>query len=139
MSISTESCHREIVELHAFFQDWFNGTIPESGSAFDQFTAGMAESFTMRMPGGERFDHDSIIERVRGAYGYARESGPVKIWIENIRTVESGEDRAVIEYEEWQTDSPAAPPRGRRSVATFETDANVPNGVAWVDLHEEWL
>ena len=144
------SCRREIVELHRFFQDWFNGALPDSDDpGVARLTAALAEGFQLISPQGELHDRAAVIEQVRRAHGRWRASGAAgaagttekaekaTIRIENARVRHLAGDLALVTYEEWQQVDGAS--RGRLSSAWFRRNESAPAGVEWLHLHEVWL
>ena len=128
----------EIVELHQFFQDWFNGVLPPTDETFERFSSVMADDFVIISPGGELTELDQLLHRLRDAHGIWRElSRPGSIWIENLRVRHQVGDQALVLYEEWQEIE--GEPRGRLSTALFQRRDGLPNGVEWVHVHEVWL
>jgi len=128
----------EVVELHRFFQDWFNAVLPPTDAAFERFSSVMAERFVIISPNGELTERDELLERLRDAHGIWREmSQPGRIWIENLQVRHQVGDQVLVLYEEWQEIE--GEPRGRLSTALFRRSEDTPNGVEWVHVHEVWL
>ena len=131
-----EACEREIRSLHAFFVDWYTGSIEEDG--FERFDDALAPSFEMVTPDGEVLTRDEI-------RGYVHEKkdehadGAFSIEIRNVEAVEVSERRALMRYEEWQTTGEEWETNGRLSTALFGTSEEAPEGVDWLHLHETWL
>lgn len=50
MFIDPTTCQHEIVELHAFFEAWFNGDLPQTTESLARFENAMADSFSMHTP-----------------------------------------------------------------------------------------
>ena len=64
-----ENCCKEVAELHAFFEGWFLGTLPDTDEAFRRFSSVLAEEFEMVTPGGVTRSREEILASVRGAHG----------------------------------------------------------------------
>lgn len=133
-----QRCENEVVELHRFFQDWFNGVLPPTEEAFERFSSVMADEFVIISPNGELTERDELVERLRAAHGiWRRLSRPGRIWIENLRVRHRVGDQILVLYEEWQEMDGES--RGRLSTALFRLRETAPNGVQWLHVHEVWL
>jgi hypothetical protein len=122
----------EIIRLHQFFEDWFNGRIPQTDAGFAPFPQALAPAFHIISPGGELSDRESILNRVRRAYNTQRGT---RIWIQNGVLRWQQADLALVTYEEWQ-EGPSATARGRLSTVVFQHQADA---LAWLHVHETWL
>ena len=90
----------------------------------------LADSFIMIGPDGRASGVEQVREMVRASYGTRR--------IEfTIRNVALRSDSPVGTYEEWQTAYGAT--TGRLSTVVMAPAAHLPNGLAWLHLHETWL
>ena len=131
-----ERCHREVLDLHRFFQDWFNGALEPSDEEFARFAGVMAEGFTIISPSGRTSERGPLLEGLRGAHGRWSDR-PGRIWIEDFKLHHLAENAALVTYEEWQESAEGT--RGRLSTGLFEPSAEAPNGVVWLHVHETWL
>lgn len=133
-----DRCHEEVVQLHRFFQDWFNGTLDKTDENFRRFGEVVAEEFQIILPNGEMTDREDILVRVRDAHGGNAASGtPIRIWIDAFRSRPIDAGLQLVTYQEWQQTD--ADPRGRRSTAVMRARPGTPNGVEWLHVHEVWL
>ena len=131
-------CEKEVVELHRFFQDWFNGALPPTEEAFRRFDAVMADRFMIISPEGVPAEREELVERLRQAHGFWRQTGqPGRIWIENLRVRHQVGQQVMVLYEEWQEIEGES--RGRLSTAVLQRRDGTPNGVEWLHVHEVWL
>jgi len=126
------ACRREIEELHAFFVAWYTSQIGE----FDRMEAVIAPDFGMVSPDGDRLDREAVLETVRDGRG-RHEPGTFDIDVRNVALLDSGDDHALAQYEEWQTSPDGRD--GRISTVIFRVDPGTPNRLAWVVVHETWL
>ena len=126
-------CRDEVIELHRFFQDWFNAVLEPDG--FSRFTGVMADGFVIVTPDGGLVGLAELSDGLRGAHG--RWQGEGRIWIEGFRLHRVEGDVAVVTYEEWQDEGGEV--KGRLSTALFRRREGTPNGVEWLHLHEVWL
>ena len=128
----TYNYSQEIIELHQFFQDYFRGIIPfEAASRFDQT---LATTFTIINANGQITDADAIKRIIRQLHG---QRADIRIWIENIALRYESNDAILATYEEWQSDSGKTTQRS--STVLFKKDADTPNGLVWLHVHESGL
>lgn len=130
-------CHREVDELHRFFEDWFLARLPSTDAAFERFASVMDKDFIIISPSGRMTRRGPLTDNLRGAHGAWKATDDAKIWIENFQLHRTLGDAVLVTYEEWQQRGDA--PRGRLSSALFGPRPGTPNGVAWLHLHEVWL
>lgn len=127
--------HTEIVELHDFFQGWLGGTLPNTDAVYARLVDTMAAEFSIVTPGGVQIPRAVLLEQLRAAYG----SRPGwTIWIENAAVRYQQNGVIIATYEEWQRHADGTI-TGRLSTVVFSEQADTPNGVRWVHVHETWL
>lgn len=125
---------REIDELHAFFEQWLSGQVPDSDAVFARVEAVLAQDFTLVDPSGHEADRAAMAALLRSLWN----TRPiVQIWIEQFRLLLDAPPLFVARYEEWQEGS--AGNTRRISTAVFRTAPTAPNGVQWVRVHETWM
>lgn len=129
-----EICRHEIEELHQFFQDWFNGDLPETAVSFSRFAAVMAPDFEMVSPNGRSLSITSLQPALRQRYG-SWQNG--RIWIENVRIHWQKGDLLLVVYEEWQ--AVVGEENGRLSSVLLQQQTGLPNNLLWLYVHETWL
>ena len=130
------NAEKEVVELHQFFQEWFNGTIPNTDAQFARFADVLDVGFGMVSPDGRFTSRKPLLDGLRGSYGRSQQS-PGRIWIENFVTRQAGPNWLLAAYEEWQTFDTQT--TSRLSTVFFEEDNTAPNGLIWLHVHETWL
>jgi hypothetical protein len=132
-------CRNEVDELHAFFEQWFNGDLPPSEAALARFTDVMAPGFHIVSPDGAMRDRAAIIRLVREGHGSGLVDGErtVRIWIEHLALRAASDHVAVVTYEEWQ--QRGGEQSGRLSTAVLQNIRDTPNGLRWLHVHETWL
>ncbi len=64
-----DACIREIIELHAFFQAWLDGSLPNSDEVFVRFTGATAPDFTLIGPDGGMAGFAATAAWIRAAHG----------------------------------------------------------------------
>lgn len=126
---------REIVELHEFFQAWFNGDLPDTDASFQRFAGTMGPDFAIVSPGGQLSGRDPLLKGLRSMHN-ARQGS--RIWIENVVLRQEIGDMLIVTYEEWQQ-TPDTEARGRLSTVVFQKQAGLPNDLLWLHVHETWL
>ena len=126
----------EIEQLHAFFEGWFLGTLPQDDQTFARFEGALSSGFSIIGPAGVEFDRAGVLEMVRGAHG-SRSGEDFAIWIESVRVRRCGTESCLATYEEWQ--GPEGSGEGRLSSVVFELDDTAPTGLLWRHVHETWL
>jgi len=128
-------CRQEVVALHQFFQDWYRGRLPNTGQSFARLANVLAKDFLIIGPDANQIGQPALLDALREAHG----SKPsFKIWIENVRLHRYENGLALATYQEWQQ-SQGSDPTARLSTVFFKDKAGLPNGLAWLHVHETWL
>jgi len=131
-------CYNEIVELHSFFQDWFNGKLEKNEKMFQRFPSVLDDKFELITPSGQKLTRDEILKIVWNSYATrANSDNPMNIWIENFNYKQISEGLFLVTYEEWHKID--VNNTGRLSTAIFQKSDNKFNGINWVHVHETWL
>jgi hypothetical protein len=125
----------EIVQLHQFFQDWYNGKLPHNGAAFQRCEDVLAPGFTMVPP-----NNGKVLERLPllGVLWNLHEAKVgIEFWIEDIQIRHQNGNAILATYQEWQKYNRVV--TARLSSALFEKAHSTPNGVHWLHVHETWI
>jgi len=121
---------REIIELHATFEQWFRG---EGPTDLDRFERVLAPDFTMVAPDGSLVQRSQLMHdlaQARGSRHLAITVEPPEIiWQSSGSCLATYEE--VHRYDEYMT--------RRRSTALFHRSDIAPNGVLWQHVHETWI
>jgi hypothetical protein len=125
---------KEIIQLHHFFQDWFNGDLSPTDRSFSRLIDALDPEFKMVTPRGTILERGELLENLRTAHYSHRE---MRIWIENVMVHSQVGDIFIVTYEEWQEIKGRI--TSRFSSAIFKTCPSAPNGVCWIHLHETWI
>ena len=133
--VTPSACRAEINALHEFFVAWFDGSVPRR--ELSRLERALAPEFEMVTTEGERVDHAALVDGLAESYGRA-EGEPFDIEVRDVEALGLFEDHAVVRYEEWQRRGEDGE-SGRVSTALFRADADAPEGVLWVTLHETAL
>jgi len=126
----------EIAELHAFFEDWFVGRLPNDHSTFARFADAMGEGFEIVSPAGTAMGRDDLLALLRSAHGSSAE-GALRIWTDNVSVRSLGDGLTLARYEEWQESDGET--KGRLSSAVLRAHSSAPGGFLWLSVHETWL
>jgi hypothetical protein len=129
-----ERCAEEVESLHAFFELWFVGDLPETEATLERFSGVLAEEFRMIQPSGLTRSRDGITTDVFDAHGVHDE---VTVETSPFEPRYAGDGSCLGTYEEWQ--SVGGERTGRVASVLFRRAPDTPNGVEWVHLHETWL
>jgi hypothetical protein len=122
------SVRGEVIRLHRFFDDWYNG-IP--GLTIAEFAGAMDPQFTIVTPEGNLLDHSSIVAAVENGFG----RGAITISVEDLHVEDLG-TAVVCRYDEIQ-ETPLGMTR-RISTAVMVIDQATPGGYRWISVHETW-
>ena len=131
-------CKKEIVQLHTFFEEWFNGTLEQTKTNFRRVEEVLDPDFELITPSGIKQSRKELIPLLWEAAGSrVNTKSPLDIWIENYLFRPIGTDLYLVTYEEWQKDEERK--RGRLSTAVFKKTVNEYNNLCWLHVHETWL
>lgn len=127
-----EAWHREIVELHEFFEGYFLGTI--EADAVERLETALATDFTIVGPGGGVTRRAETVAAVRGGHASVSQLG---ITVIGAQLLVDGPDVVVARYEEHHESANGS--TGRLSTVVFTRESEAPNGLRWRTVHETWL
>ena len=157
-----EKVKKEVVDLHQFFEDWFNGTIDEENkqNAFKTFTSRFDLNFSMDSPTSTGLNYQAVMNFIESAYQSTMNTG-FKIEIKNVKVLNVNQDlkEDIIEklnlsqenidvkdkmlifvaYEEWQENDTKTKNTGDNHMLyslLMEKTFSSPNGLKWRRLHE---
>ncbi len=130
-------CRTEIVELHRFFTEWFNGVLPDTDATWSALENGLSPDFTLITPHGSVLAREPLLASLRPLNGQHDAEAGFKIGIENFTCRHIDNEIVVVTYEEWQ--DLHGERKGRYSTAIFERNPGMPNRVRWLHVHETWL
>jgi len=130
----TDKCTKEIIELHRFFEEWFNAPEREAEVSLDRVEKALDYNFLIISPKGNRSDKQTLLQNLEKAKGSWNGE---RIAIKNIDVREVADGLCVAVYEEWQ--GMPGEMNGRLSSAIFRRAEEAPAGVKWVHLHEVWI
>ncbi len=125
---------KEIIQLHQFFQDWYNNQLALTKDNFSHCENVLAKDFSIIFPNGEVVRCQPLLERLRNAHNSHNE---MRIWIKNIQIRHHISDVILATYEEWQEIEGQI--TARLSSVVFQEVQSTPNGVCWLHVHETWI
>lgn len=135
-----ESARQEIRQLHFFFQEWFNGRLPQDEASFARFTQVMAEDFSFIAPSANSIDRAGLVQALWQGHGRDLAEGGSRVWTENeqLRPLDpSGQGLWLGVYDEHQLQN--GKHSIRRSSVILSPDTAAPLGWVWRHVHETWL
>lgn len=124
----------EVVELHKFFQEWFNGSLPLTEESFARVVEALSKDFIIITPQGRLVDRVTLLT---GLYKGHNSRKDLHIWIKNFRLHYQQGNILLAIYEEWQ--EAAGETTARLSTVVFRERTGGPNGLEWLHVHETWL
>lgn len=133
MTAILEDVHNEIVELHDFFTQWFNGTAKQS-QLEERFLSRLHENLMFISPDGQTLTAADLRAGFQHAFGSNKD---FNIEIRDVSIRYQIGDYILATYTEWQC--------GAKRSATAEnarfTTALMQKGTPfkWLHLQETWL
>jgi hypothetical protein len=132
MSLASRSI-QEVIELHAFFQAWFNGECPKTEESFARVRVAWPEPFTLIDPSHTVRRSHELLRQTYLEYG----AYPgLKIQVRNPQALhETSENQVVVAYEEWHVDPKGQEGRMCTAILGFQygVSSRVPK---WLHVHE---
>jgi hypothetical protein len=126
----SNAIEREIIELHAVFEQWFRG---EGPTDLDRVERVLAPDFTMVRPNGSLVRRKQLMSDL----AQARSSRRLDISVEHLEMIWQSSDSCLATYEEVHHHDEYT--TRRRSTALFHRSDIAPNGVVWQHVHETWI
>ena len=124
----------EIIELHKFFQDWYNNQLAPTDENFARCADVLAPDFSIIFPNGKRILRGPLLNGLRRAHN--THTG-MRIWIKNIQELHQIGDLIIATYEEWQEVEGKV--TARLSSVLFQKSDSTSNGLLWLHVHETWI
>jgi hypothetical protein len=129
------TCEKEVVRLHRFLEEWFNGQVENSEEQLSRFSDALHPGFETISPKGKASNPALATSELRGAYGLWRsqDAGPGKLRIENFELRYRTGHAAVVSYDEMHQS------HGRRRsfkvTAVLQLRWGQAEGIEWMHLH----
>jgi hypothetical protein len=128
------NCTDEVIQLHHFFEEWLDGTLAKTRANYERLTAVMNPQFQIISPDGKTTAYEGLLAEL----WQAQHSRPgFRLWVKEVAVRPLSPQLALATYEEWQEIEGKV--TARVSTAVFRQQANTPNGVEWLHVHETWL
>ncbi|MEM1179530.1 MAG: hypothetical protein AAGM22_14375 [Acidobacteriota bacterium] len=137
-------CHEAVLDLHVFFEEWFNARIPDSPQSLTRFEGVLAEDFEYIGAAGYRFKKSQLFRNgTWPGHGYWTQDGRRggKTRVENFEFRRISDTTAIATWEYWQDEKLADgdQSRGRFDTGIFRLDPSKPKGIAWLHVQETLL
>ena len=124
---------KEIIDLHKFFTEWFNGTA-DSEQLEPRFLSHLHKNIQFIPPEGEVMTGDVLKEGFRRGYG----SNPnFRIQIRDIDIRYERGNLVLVTYTEWQIGAAMSSKANNARVTTVLMEMT--NPVTWLHIQETWL
>lgn len=128
-----ETVTHEIVELHDFFTQWFNGTV-ERDQLEPRFLAHLHEDMLFIPPEGHVMTSASLKE----GFGRGYSSNPdFRIQIRDVDVRYERDHMVLATYTEWQTGATQSGSVNNARITTVLMKMTSP--ITWLHIHETWL
>jgi hypothetical protein len=127
-----EAWHREIVELHEFFEGYFLGTI--GADDIGRLEAALAADFTIVGPGGGESTRAQTVAAIREGHAHRSQ---LEVTITDARLLVDRPDVVIARYVEHHQLGDTM--SERLSTVVFTREPGAPNGLRWRTVHETWL
>jgi hypothetical protein len=124
----------EIVQLHQFFQDWYNSQLAPTDEDFARCEEALAPDFSIIFPNGESVLREPLLDKLRKAHNSHTN---MRIWIEKVQVLHQVGDTVLATYQEWQEIEGKV--TTRLSSVLFQKADSTSNGLQWLHVHETWI
>ena len=124
----------EIIELHQFFQDWYNNQLSPTDENFARFVNALHRNFRIIFPNGDQVQYQTLMNTLRSKHG---SQANMRIWIKQIQVLHQIGDLVLATYQEWQEINGQV--NTRLSTVLFQKALSTPNGLRWLHVHETWI
>lgn len=133
MEAVVEDVRREVVDLHAFFVDWFNGTV-DRDHLEPRFLSHMSEDVVFISPEGRTMGR----EQLRAAFDQGHGANPgFRIEVRDVEIRRHIGSMVLITYTEWQIGSKTPPHANNARLTSALIETGSPP--SWLHIHETWL
>lgn len=121
----------EVMELHKFFEGWYNGSTARSDDNFSRLANVLADDFQLITATGFTVNKTLLITLMKGGYGTKQD---LNMRIEKISPRAQGENLCVLTYEEYGNAE-----GGLKKILVSAVLRRAPekrNGLEWLHVHE---
>ena len=124
---------KEIVQIHQYFENWYNGSCSKDDAEFDLNVSNrFCDNFKIVMPDGTLYQKNEILSVIKDGFGTSRD---FKIEIKMISAEAIEKDIFLALYEEWHTE-PGSNKEGRIAAVILKKNDQCLLGFEWVHCHE---
>lgn len=124
---------REVVDLHAFFVRWFNGTVVRE-ELVPCFLSHMIDEVVFISPDGDVLRREQLESGFSQAYGT---NPDFKIEIRDVQILQKFGEIVLVNYTEWQKGAKASSQEQNARITSALIDTGAP--FQWYHIHETWL
>lgn len=136
-SLIINNCKVEIIQLHDWFSDWFNGSVKNNNSNLEEFSSVLNENFHLITPNGELIAKKGLIERIKNSHSSKSQVNNFNITVEHITIRNDQENFVVVSYVEHQNEGNTK--SKRLSSVIFKKNPMLRNQLEWIHVHETWI
>ena len=122
---------REIHELHAFFTNWYRGTIEDTDASFGRVESVLAPEFTLITSDGYTMPREQLLPLLRGEHANRPE---IEMRVDHIKLRLVSGGIVLITYQEHGVTANGA--RSTLITAVLRVNPETPNGLEWMHIHE---
>ena len=133
MSMLLEDIRRDIVELHAFFVGWFNGTVAQE-ELTPRFLSRLDPDFVFISPEGRVMGVEDLAAAFQTGFGT---NTAFKIQIRDVALRREIGNTVLVTYTEWQIGAKASAQANNARVTTALMEKGSP--FRWLHMQETWL
>ena len=129
-----EAVRKEVLSLHRFLENWYNGKVENSDRQLERFAGVLAPGFQAIVPGGTVKNPGIAVDALHRGHGLWRGTdGKLgKLRIENLEVRFRTSAAVVVSYDEWHEFHGSR--RGFRSTAVLQLHWGQA-GVEWLHIH----
>lgn len=128
-----ERITKEIIDLHDFFTDWFNGSVDISQLESALINL-LHPNFIMISPNGVKISKNALAEGFTQAYGI---NPSFKIQIRDVAIHHMTGTTVFATYTEWQRGAQTSEHSNNGRISSVVIDIGA--STQWIHLHETWL
>lgn len=128
-----DEVRREIVDLHIFFANWFNG-IADRDQWESRVQSRLSPNLLFMPPEGYMLSKDDIVNSFEQGYG---SNNDFKIEIRDVVIRHDMENHVLATYTEWQTGAKMSAQQNNARFTTVLLEKGDP--LKWLHLQETWL
>lgn len=118
----------EVAELHACFEAYFLGTLPDDLSRVE---TALAPDFSMVGPHGNESNRSQVIAALKAGYN---RTDSLTIGTSDYQLLHESDEFVIASYTESHDGQGES--SHRRATVVFRRDVDGPNGLRWIRVHE---